>query len=118
MLLSVEKRVILVEYVFREANRNTDLVQEQFNEKFPQTPVHHCNAVSRLIEKFREKGSVLDAERSGIQSKLNDKMLIDISDSNCGVHQNHCVSRRKRNISGLQERISGPRKINLCIDAR
>jgi hypothetical protein len=35
MVLSIEKRVFLVEYVFRECNRYTDLVQEQFAEKFP-----------------------------------------------------------------------------------
>jgi transposase len=71
----------LVEYVFREGNRYTDLVQEQFAEKFPETPVSHRNAVRRLIEKFRETGSVLDAERSGRPSKFNDKKLMDISDS-------------------------------------
>jgi hypothetical protein len=46
----------LVEYVFREGNRYTDLVQEQFAEKFPEPPVPHRNAVRRLIEKFRETG--------------------------------------------------------------
>jgi hypothetical protein len=29
MVLSIEERVFLVEYVFREGNRYTDLVQEQ-----------------------------------------------------------------------------------------
>jgi hypothetical protein len=37
-------------------------VQEQFAEKFPGTPVPHCNAVHRFIEKFHETGSVLEAE--------------------------------------------------------
>jgi hypothetical protein len=41
MVLSTEERVFLVEYVFREGNRYTDLVQEQFAEKSPQTPVTH-----------------------------------------------------------------------------
>jgi hypothetical protein len=54
MVLSSEKRVFLVEYVFRESNRYTDLVQEQFAEKFPNTPVPHRNVVRRLTEKFRE----------------------------------------------------------------
>ena len=36
-VLSIE-RVFLVEYVFRESNRYTDIVQEQFAEKFPETP--------------------------------------------------------------------------------
>jgi transposase len=55
-------------------------VQEQFAEKFPETSVPHFNAVRRLIEKFRETGSVLDAERSGRPSKLHDKKLMDVSD--------------------------------------
>jgi hypothetical protein len=56
-------------------------VQEQFPANFPETPVPHRNAVRRLVEKFRETGSVLDAERIGGPSKLNDKKLMDISDS-------------------------------------
>jgi hypothetical protein len=81
MVLSIEERAFLVEYVFRLASRYTDLVQKQFAEQFPQTPVPYRNAVRRLIEKFRETGSVLDAERSGRPSELNDKKLMDISDS-------------------------------------
>jgi hypothetical protein len=65
MVLSIEERIFLVEYVFREGNRYTDLVQEQFVEKFPETPVPHRNAVRRLIQKLRETGSVLNAERNG-----------------------------------------------------
>jgi transposase len=79
--LSTEERVFLVKYVFREGNRYVDLVQEQFAEKFPETPVSHRNAFRRLIEKFHEIGSVLDAERSGRPCKLNGKKLMDISDS-------------------------------------
>jgi transposase len=56
-------------------------VQEQFAEKFPETPVTHRNEVRRLIEKFRETGSMLDSERSRRPSKLNDQKLMDISDS-------------------------------------
>jgi hypothetical protein len=52
MILSIEERIFLVEYVFREGNRYTDLVQEQFAEEFPETPVPHRCAVRRLIEKF------------------------------------------------------------------
>jgi hypothetical protein len=57
-VVSIEERVLLVEYVFREVNTYTDLLQEQFAEKFPETPVPHRNAVRRLIEKYRETGSV------------------------------------------------------------
>jgi hypothetical protein len=39
MVLSIEERVFLVEYVFREGSRYIDLVQEQFAEKFTSTAV-------------------------------------------------------------------------------
>jgi transposase len=81
MILSIEKLDFVVEYVFREGNKFTDLVQEQFAEKFPETRVSHRNAVCRLTEKFRETGSVSYAERRGRPSKRNDKKLMDISDS-------------------------------------
>jgi hypothetical protein len=41
MVLANEERVFLVNYIFREGNRYTDLVQEQFAEKFPETLVPH-----------------------------------------------------------------------------
>jgi hypothetical protein len=46
--LATWERVFLVAYVFTEGNRYTDVVQEQFIEKFPETPVPHRNAVRRL----------------------------------------------------------------------
>jgi hypothetical protein len=74
MVLSIEERVFLVEYIFREGSRYADLVQEHFAEKFPETPAPHCNAVRRLIEKLRETDSVLDAEclksRSTVQKRV------------------------------------------------
>ena len=62
VVLSIEERVFLVDYVFREGNRYTDLVQEQFAEKFPETPVPHRNAVRSLIEKngFRSVWTLVD----------------------------------------------------------
>jgi hypothetical protein len=59
MVLSSEERVFLVEYVFREGNRYTDLVQEQFAEKFPNTAVPHRNAVRKFTDKFRETAATL-----------------------------------------------------------
>jgi hypothetical protein len=67
MVLSIEERVFLVEYVFREGNRYTVLVQEQFAENFPETPVPHRSAFRRLTEKFHETGSVLDAREHHFQ---------------------------------------------------
>jgi hypothetical protein len=37
MVLSIDEHVFLVEYVFRKGSRYTNLVQEQFAEKFPET---------------------------------------------------------------------------------
>jgi transposase len=71
MVLLIEERVFIVECIFWEGNKYTDLVQEQFAEKFPETPVPHRSAVRRLTEKFHETGSVLDAEWIGRPSKLN-----------------------------------------------
>jgi transposase len=81
VVLSIEQRVFLVEYVVRKGNRYTDLVQEQFAEKFTETPVSYRTGVRRLAEKFHETGSVFDANRIGRPSKLSDKKLMDISDS-------------------------------------
>jgi hypothetical protein len=53
VVLSIKERVFVVEYVFREDNRYSDLVQQQYAEQFPQTAVPHRNAVRRLNEKFR-----------------------------------------------------------------
>jgi hypothetical protein len=47
MVFSIEERVFLVEYVFREGNRYTYLVRKQFAEKFPGTSVPHRRAVNR-----------------------------------------------------------------------
>jgi hypothetical protein len=76
VVLSIEEHVFLVEYVFRKGNRNSNVVQEQFADEFPETPVPHHNAFHRLIGKFRETGSVLDTEQSGRLSKLSNKKLM------------------------------------------
>jgi hypothetical protein len=45
IFFSIEERVFLVEYIFQEGNRYSDLVQEQFAEKFPETSVPHRIAI-------------------------------------------------------------------------
>ena len=47
---------------FEKATDTLDLVQEQFAEKFPETPVTHRNAVRRLTEKtgFRPVWTIVD----------------------------------------------------------
>jgi transposase len=105
IVLSIEERVFLVEYVFREGNRYAELVQEQFAEKFPDTSVPHRNAFRRLVQKFRETGLLLDAERSERPSKLDDKKLMDISDSMLQSPSKSLLKLAQEKISGLQQRI-------------
>jgi hypothetical protein len=64
MVLSIEEHVFHVEYVFREGNRYTDLVQEQLSEKFPE---HLYIIAMQFVDLLRNfvKQAVLDAERSG-----------------------------------------------------
>jgi hypothetical protein len=97
--------MVNVEYIFWEGNRYTNLVQEQFAEKFPETPAPHRSAVRRL-EKFCETGSVLDTEQIGRPSKVNDNKLMDISD----FMLQSPASRHKRKILGLQQRIKWSKK--------
>jgi len=55
VVLSIEERVFLFEYVFREGNRYTDLVQEQCAEKFPETAVPHRNAAKSAVCRDRPR---------------------------------------------------------------
>jgi hypothetical protein len=105
MVLPIEECVLLVEHIFREGNRYTDLVQKQLAEKFPETPEPHRNAVRSLTVKFRETFSVLEAERSGRHLNLTMRSFWTFLTQFCGVHQNHGASWHKRKASGLQQRI-------------
>jgi hypothetical protein len=80
VVLSIEERVFLVEYVFREGNRYTELVQQQFAEKFPETPVPHRNAVRRLNREISRNRLSVRRRTKWDTSKFNDRKLMDISD--------------------------------------
>jgi hypothetical protein len=56
-------------------------VQEQFAEKFPETPVTHRNAVRRLTVKFRETGSMLMQNEVEGHLNLTIRSSVDFSDS-------------------------------------
>ena len=81
MVSTTEERVWLVEHAFRKGDRYTDVVRQRFTEKFPDKPVPHRSAVRNLVDKFRETGSVYDAERCERPAKLSKEKLLDISDS-------------------------------------
>jgi Na+/phosphate symporter len=88
-LLSIEDRAFLVEYAFREGNRYTDLVQEQFAEKFPETPVAHRNAV------YRDRPRTLNDLKTAITAYMRNISQADL--------QKVFVNRMKR--------------VQACIDA-
>jgi hypothetical protein len=71
MVLSIDERVFLVEYVVREGNRYTDLVQKQFAGKFPETPVPHRNADLQkvLANKIKRVQFCIDAQGHYLQHK-------------------------------------------------
>ena len=79
-MLSIEERIFLVEFVFRNNDKYTESVKDEFQRRFPQTTVPHRDTVRDLISKFRETGSVIDASRSGRPSKATKEKLEDISD--------------------------------------
>jgi hypothetical protein len=72
VVLSIYERVFLVKYVFREGNRYTDLVQEQFGEKFPETPVPHCSAV------YRDRPRTLNELKAAIYAFIRNILQTDL----------------------------------------
>ena len=71
MVLATEEHVWLVKHVFREGDRYTDVVQQQFAKKFPDKAVSQCNTVHNFVDKFQETGSVYDAKCCGRPAKLS-----------------------------------------------
>lgn len=79
-MLSLAERIFLIEHVFRENGKYTNVVEDRFRQQFPNSILPHRNAVRDLINKFRETGSVADAARSGRPSLLTDEKLSEMSD--------------------------------------
>ena len=73
MPLTIEERIFLVEFVFRNGDKYSVCVQERFQERFPFTELPHRDTVRDLVNKFRRTGSVQDEGRSGTPLKLNMK---------------------------------------------
>jgi hypothetical protein len=64
MVPSILERLFLVEYVFRDVNRYNDLVQEQFAEKFPETPVPHRSGGAEKSAVYRDRPLTLNELRT------------------------------------------------------
>jgi hypothetical protein len=52
--------------------------QNEFRDTFPDSPVPNKSTLSRLVNRFRDTGSVQDRNRSGRPSVLSDDSLVDI----------------------------------------
>ena len=99
MVLSVEERIFLVEYVFRANGEYTDEVKKKFLERFPATDLPHRTTVRNLIDKFREDGSVHDAPRLGRPTILTEQKVNVISETM--VHSPNKSMRRLSQEVGL-----------------
>ncbi len=60
----LQERIFLLKS-FYQFNRNYDLINEMFREKFMNSCVSHRNYLLRLAAKFEETSSVLNASHSG-----------------------------------------------------
>jgi hypothetical protein len=70
------QRVFIVEHYL--APRSYLTYQNEFRETFPDFPVPNKSTISRLVNRFRDTGSVQDRHRSGRPSVLSGDSLDDI----------------------------------------
>jgi hypothetical protein len=76
MYFSQVQWMFIVEHYL--ASRSYLTCQNQFRDTFPDSPVPNKSAISRLVNRFRDTGSVQDRNRSGRPSALSDDSLDDI----------------------------------------
>jgi hypothetical protein len=81
MVLSSEERVFLVKYVFREGNRYTDLVHEQFAEKSPGTTLPHLQKV--FANKIKGVHACIDARERHFNTFVRAQRLSESSVVRC-----------------------------------
>jgi hypothetical protein len=60
------------------ASRSYLTCQNEFRDTFPDSPVPNKSTISRLVNRFRDTGSVQDRNRSGRPSMLRDNSQDDI----------------------------------------
>jgi hypothetical protein len=76
MSFSQVQPVFIVEHYL--ASRSHLTCQNEFRDTFPGSPVPNKSTISRLVNRFRETGSVQDRNRSDRPSVLSDDSLDDI----------------------------------------
>jgi transposase len=77
MSFSHVQRVFIVEHYL--ASRSYLNFQKEFRDTFPYSPVPNKSTVSRLVNRFRDTGSVQDRNRSGRPLVLSDDSLDFVS---------------------------------------
>jgi hypothetical protein len=76
MSFSQVQRVFIVEHYL--ASRSYETCQNEFRDTFPNSPVSNKSTISRLVNRFRDTGSVQNRNRSGWPSVLWDDSSDDI----------------------------------------
>jgi hypothetical protein len=76
MSFSQVQRVFIVEHYL--ASRSYLTCQNEFMDTFPDSPVPNKSTISRLVNHFRDTGSVQDRNRSDRNSMLSDDSSDDI----------------------------------------
>jgi transposase len=79
-MLLLKQRVLLMEFVFKNGDKCTESVKQEFRNPFLDTREPHHDTVWNLVSKFHETGSVQDAPRSGRPSILSQEKVDEISD--------------------------------------
>lgn len=62
MVLTTEEPVFMVEHVFREGGRYTELVRQIFAGKYSDKALLHRDVIRKLLDKYWEIVSVYDAK--------------------------------------------------------
>jgi transposase len=73
MSFSHVQRMFIVEHYL--ASHSYLTCQNEFKDTFPDFPVPNISTISRLVNRFRDTGSVQDRIRSGLPSVLSDDGL-------------------------------------------
>lgn len=76
MVFSKDERVFIIESYF--AYKSYERVKDEFRLKFPNSAVPNNTTITRLINKFRETGSVQDRKSTGRPSVLTEQVLDNV----------------------------------------
>jgi hypothetical protein len=111
MVLSIEERVFVVEEAFPDSNRYTDLVQQQLDVKFSETPLLIVLQFVDLLRSFVKEAQCETPNDLGDHLNLTMRSCWTFLTLCCGAHPNHCSSWHKRKVSDLQQGVKQSKTI-------